>query len=321
MSAETPRYQRELDLRQPCSARITDAFLGGCHNFGAERGFVLRAERALPGITELFLQSRDFLRRAVDHALSCGIHQFLDLGSGLPTVGHIHEIAGRITPHHRVVYVDNEPLTAAHGARILGEEPRATVLHEDCRDPEAVLDAAERHGRIDWNLRVALVATGVLHFLPEEAEPFALLEEYRRGLPEGSHLVLGHVTGSVAPEAAETLRALYAETTDPLFPRDVERIDALFGDFERFPPGPGQLSSWRPDPHLRSRGTRYPLLHGGIARKPVRSTGFRAEVRSTAPGRPGPAPGEPQQDGGEHGHRGGGQPRLGEPRVGSQQAE
>ncbi|NHD17468.1 hypothetical protein G9447_11360 [Actinopolyspora sp. BKK1] len=322
MTTENPGHEREMDLTRPCAARIADAFLGGCHNFGAERGFVERAELELPGITGTFRRSRDFLRRAVDHALSCGIRQFIDLGSGLPTVGHIHEIANRITRDHRVVYVDNEPLTARHGARLLAGQPRAALLHEDCRDAEAVLNSPELRRLIDPDEPIALVLSGTLHFLPDSAEARAVVDTYRDAVPAGSHLVLGHFTDSLAPESARALRRLYAESSDPLFTRGTDWIETLFGDFEQLRPGTGLLASWRPDPRSGPDDEEeHPVLYGGVARKRVRSTRFRSGSFSAGALRRDAPAGEPQQHAPEHGDTTSGHPRRGQTRVGGQHPE
>lgn len=309
------RYRRQLDLTRPCGARITDAFLGGCHNFGVEREFVERAERRIPGITATMRESRAFLRRAVDHSLASGIRQFIDLGSGLPTVGHIHEIAGRLTSDYRVVYVDNEPLTAAHGARLLTDEPNTALLHEDCREIDSVLAAPELRRLIDLSEPVALVLTGVVHSLPESSDPRSLVSSYRRTLASGSHLVLAHLTDSVQPERARTLQRLYAESSDPVFARGTGWIDTLFGDFEILDPGTGPLAAWRPDPRETAETERCRVFYGGIGRKREPAEGVSATAGSVGTLHGGAAPHDPQRNGGEQGHHSSGGPRLGQSGV------
>lgn len=264
---DTQEPPREMDIDRPCAARIYDAFLGGSHNFGVERGFVERVEETLPGITETYRENRAFIRRAVEYLLARGVRQFLDLGSGIPTIGHVHEVARRRTRHFRVLYVDNEPLTVAHSTPLLADEPRAAIIRADCRDPESVLRSPEAVELLDFDKPVGLLLSAVLHFVPDADDPSGLVRTYRAALPPGSHLVVSHVTGDRDKRAMDVLEDFYAETADPLRARPTSWIDGLFGDFELLPPGATYLSAWRPDPDQIPLGTRYPLLYGGVARK------------------------------------------------------
>ncbi|MER5391140.1 SAM-dependent methyltransferase [Saccharopolyspora sp. NPDC002686] len=259
---------RQMDITRPAAARIYDAFLGGGHNFGVERSFAERIEQELPGIGAVYQENRAFLRRTVEFLLARGVRQFLDLGSGTPTIGHLHEVACRRTRDFRVLYVDNEPLTVAHSKPLLAGEPRADILRADCRDPASVLLAPETQDLLDLNEPVGLLMTSVLHFVPDSDDPLGLVEAYRDALVPGSYLVVSHLTGTRAPDAARTLTDFYAETSDPLHPRETSWIDKLFGDFEVLPPGATYLADWRPDPGQPTSATnRYHLLYGGVARK------------------------------------------------------
>ncbi|MGP4017426.1 SAM-dependent methyltransferase [Saccharopolyspora sp. 5N708] len=258
---------REMDIDRPCAARIYDAFLGGGHNFGIERGFAESLERALPGIADAYQENRAFLRRVVEYLLAHGVRQFLDLGSGIPTIGQVHEVAGRRTRDFRVLYVDNEPLTVAHSKPLLADEPRAEIIHADCRDPKSVLHAPEALELLDFDEPVGLLMAAVLHFIPDSDEPLALVDTYRDALAPGSHLVVSHLTGSHNPDAMRILTQRYADTADPLHPRDAERIEELFGNFEILPPGTVYLANWRPEPGQPTAQCRYRLLYGGVARK------------------------------------------------------
>ncbi|GAA0522348.1 hypothetical protein GCM10011581_34350 [Saccharopolyspora subtropica] len=259
---------REMDIDRPCAARIYDAFLGGGHNLGSERSFAERLERALPGVGEVYRENRAFVRRAVEFLLARGVRQFLDLGSGIPTIGHVHEVARRRTRDFRVLYVDNEPLTVAHSRPLLAGEPRAEFIQADCRDPKSVLHAPEAVELIDLDEPVGLLMTAVFHFVPDSDDPLGLAGTYRDALVPGSYLVVSHLTDSHDPDAARTLATLYQETADPLYPRDAAWVASLFGDFQVMPPGPTYLSRWRPDPDQSAAQHRYHLLYGGVARKP-----------------------------------------------------
>jgi SAM-dependent methyltransferase len=257
-----PVSRQDLDV--PCAARIYDAFLGGSHNFGVERRFVDRVETALPGVTEVYRENRAFVRRSVDYLIDIGIRQFLDLGSGIPTIGPVHEIARRRTEDFRVLYVDNEPLTVAHSKPVLAGEPRAAIVEADCRDPRSILEAPEATALLDLNQPLALVMSSVLHFLP--GDPRALVAHYRDTVAPGSHLVVSHVTADADPSTMRRLEHFYGETADPLHSRGTECIDALFDGFVIVEPGITYLSDWRPDPGLRPRSP-YRLMYGGLGIK------------------------------------------------------
>ncbi|MEB3368567.1 SAM-dependent methyltransferase [Saccharopolyspora mangrovi] len=257
---------REMDIGRPAAARMFDAFLGGCHNFGVERSIVERIETALPGIAGTYRENRAFLRRSVEYLLAHGVRQFLDLGSGIPTIGHVHEVARRRTRHFRVVYVDNEPLTVAHSKPLLAADLNAAITCADIRDPRSVLESDEVRALLNLDEPVALLMSAVLHFIPDSDRPDDLVAQYRDRLVPGSHLLISHVTDSHDPVQARTLADFYAETADPLHLRDVGRIDSFFGDFTPVPPGATHLADWRPDPGSPTPSP-YHLLHGGIARK------------------------------------------------------
>ncbi|MEV6230499.1 SAM-dependent methyltransferase [Saccharopolyspora shandongensis] len=258
---------REMDITRPCAARIYDAFLGGSHNLGCERAFMEDLERKLPHIGESYRENRAFVRRSVEYLLAHGVRQFVDLGSGIPTIGHVHEVARRRARDFRVLYVDNEPLTVAHSKPLLAGEPRAEIIRADCRNPWAVLDSPEAAELLDLDRPVALLMTAVLHFVPDSDDPVALVEAYRDALVPGSHLVISHLTGSHDADEMRVLTARYEETADPLHPREVEWIEKQFGDFEVVPPGTTYLSDWRPEPGRTAAKRPYRLLYGGVAWK------------------------------------------------------
>lgn len=266
-SGSGPRTERPIDIDRPAAARIYDTFLGGGHNFGVDRTFAEHLARDLPGITEVYRENRAFLRRGVEHLLSRGIRQFLDLGSGIPTIGQAHEVAARRTHDFRVLYVDDEPLTAAHSKPLLAADPRVDMLRADLRDPDAVLGSAEAAQLLDLREPVALLASAVLHFLPGADRPAEVIAAYRDAVPAGSHLVLSHLTGCRAPAAARTMCAHYAGTSDPLFARGTAEITGMFGGFDVPRPGVAHVAEWRPDP-VRPAVSGYRLLFGGVGRKP-----------------------------------------------------
>lgn len=263
---------REMDLDRPCAARIFDAFLGGNHNFGVERRFVERAAETLPGITTVYRENRAFLRRVVELLLEKGVHQFLNLGSGIPTIGHVHEIARRRTRHFRVLYVDNEPLTVAHSRPLLADEPRAQIMQADLRAPDSILHAPQTRELLDLDRPVGLLMSAVLHFVTDAEEPSSLVGVYHDALARGSHVAVSHLTDAADPASMRTLHKLYADSADPLVARDTDRIAGLFSGFEPLSPGLRSLSDWRPDPDQAVFRSRYQLLHGGLGEKTGRET-------------------------------------------------
>lgn len=255
-----------MDIDRAAAARIYDAFLGGGHNFGVEREFAEQLERDLPGVTEVYRENRAFLRRGVEFLLSRGLRQFLDLGSGIPTIGQAHEVAARRTDDFRVLYVDDEPLTAAHSKSLLAEDPRVDVLRADLRDPDAVLGSAEAARLLDLREPVALLTSAVLHFVPDADRPGEVVAAYRDAVPAGSHLLLSHLTGDRAPAAARTMCAHYASSCDPLLSRSTAEIAGMFDGFELVEPGAAHVAEWRPEPE-RPAVSGYRLLFGGVGRK------------------------------------------------------
>ena len=260
-------WVREMDLDRPCAARIYDAFLGGSHNFGIEREFVEHTQAALPGITGAFRENRAFLRRTVEHLLSRGVRQFLDLGSGIPTIGPVHDVARRHASDFRVLYVDNEPLTVAHSKPLLADDPRADIIEADCRDPESILQAPETRELLDLKQPVGLLMLAVLHFVPDADYPDELVAGYRAMLAPGSYLAVSHVTGSAQPDEVRVLEELYSQSTDPLYARSPETIDDWFGNFDLVSPGICFLPEWRPDPGHVEHDSRYRIVYGGLGCK------------------------------------------------------
>lgn len=262
----THAIRRKMDISRASAARIYDAFLGGSHNFGIERDFVDHVEQAMPGIGGAYRENRAFVRRAVEHLLEHGIRQFLDLGSGIPTIGHVHEVARRRTSGFRVLYVDNEPLTVAHSRSLLADEPRAEIITADIRDPDAILCSAEAADLLDLSQPVALLMTSMLHFVP--GDPRAVVDAYKDAITPGSYLAVSHLTDSADPSSTRQLEQFYAETADPLHPRSTAWIESLFDGLDLLPPGASFLNDWRPDPNPRLARSEYRILYGGLAKKP-----------------------------------------------------
>ena len=258
----------DVDTDTPSIARLYDYLLGGKHNVESDRELGRQAIKAAPGIVMLIRENRKFLRRAVRFALEQGIDQFLDLGSGIPTRGSIHETAEKINPAARIVYVDRDPVAVAHGNRLLADNPNAASVQANLLDPAEVLNTDAVRSLLDLNRPIGMFVLSVLHFFPD-SEVLPALEEYRRRLPSGSLLLISTATGSGNDGSAGLVRDLYAQQFETFALRSAEETRALFGDFELLEPGIVFPTQWRPDKpaDVGDQPERYSYLVGG-ARKP-----------------------------------------------------
>ncbi len=261
--------QDGIDSDVPNVARMYDYYLGGLHNFPADRETAQRVVGAWPTLPAVLRQNRAFLRRAVRYLARQGIRQFVDLGSGLPTVGNVHEIAQGEQPEARVVYVDIDPTAVLHSRLMLVGNPGATVLQVDLRQPEQVLSHRDLRWQIDLARPVALLAVAVLHFVVDSDAPNKIMDVYRDALAPGSFVVLSHASQDLEPESAEKVMHLYARSGNPMQFRTHAEIASFFGDFEPVEPGLVLPNDWHPelanDPLIDVSGVSG---YCGMARKP-----------------------------------------------------
>jgi SAM-dependent methyltransferase len=224
---------------------VYDYFLGGAHNFDVDRQLAEAIGRAAPDVVETARANRHFLRRAVSFLVDAGVRQFLDIGSGIPTVGNVHEIAQAVAPDARVVYVDIDPIAVAHSRAILRDNPTAAVLCIDLRDPAKIL--AEAPILIDFTEPVAVLLAGVLHFVPDSDEPGEVVRQLRDALAPGSYLLISHATGDGQPSAVREAQQLTGRAAEITLRTHAE-IAAYFGPFTLVEPGLVHVGRWRPDP-------------------------------------------------------------------------
>lgn len=240
-----------LDEDRPNVARIYDYYLGGSHNFAADRAVADAAVRVYPALPAAARANRSFLRRAVRHLLDAGVDQFLDLGSGIPTVGNVHEIVQQEKPDARVVYVDIERVAVAHSRNLLADNPRATVIQADLRDPEAVLAEPELREMLDPARPLAVLIVAVLHWIPDADDPERIVTGYRDALAPGSYLVITHgsteALTTTSSRHVKDAQDVFSRSENPVTPRSRERIAGFFDGLEMVPPGLVQLQRWRPD--------------------------------------------------------------------------
>jgi SAM-dependent methyltransferase len=235
----------EIDISVPSAARMYDYYLGGAHNFAADRELAEKALAAVPEGRQLARINRAFLQRAVRFLSHAGIRQFLDVGSGIPTVGNVHEVAQQIAPDARVVYVDIDPVAVSHCRALLAGNPGATGLRGDLRDPAGILTHPELLDLLDLSQPVAVLMLAVLHFVPDADRPDLIIDEFRQALAPGSYLAISH--GTDDGRSTEELEHVYRRTGTPLAMRDRAQVRALFAGFELVEPGVVWASQWRPD--------------------------------------------------------------------------
>ncbi|WP_158840628.1 SAM-dependent methyltransferase [Saccharothrix deserti] len=257
----------EVDTGLPSAARIYDYLLGGGHNFAADRALAEKFLRAQPNARTIARLNRAFLRRAVLHLVDVGVRQFLDLGSGIPTVGNVHEIAQKAEPESRVVYVDYEDVAVAHSRMILEDDDRTTILQEDLTDPDAVLAGVRATGLIDFSEPVGLLTVGVLHFVPPEQDPGGVVAAYRDVVVPGSYLALSQFTSDLQPDQMAAVVAVMRGSANPMYPRTRAEITAMFDGFDLVEPGVVPLPLWRPEDGAVDEDAGRAGIFAGVGRK------------------------------------------------------
>ena len=192
--------------------------------------------------------NRAFLRRAVRFCLESGIRQFIDIGSGIPTAGNVHEIAQDANPAARIAYVDIEPIAVAHSEALLAGNPNATVARADLRRPAEVLAHPAVHGLLDFTRPVAVIIVGVMHFIADADDPAGIVAGYRAALASGSYLALSHGTADGLPPAeVDSALNVYRRSPTPLHLRDRATVAGMFAGFDLVEPGITDVLNWRPE--------------------------------------------------------------------------
>ncbi|MEV4516392.1 SAM-dependent methyltransferase [Dactylosporangium sp. NPDC049525] len=237
-----------VDPNRPSAARIYDRFLGGSHNFAVDREVAERAIALVPDLPQVARDNRTFLRRAVRFAASRGVRQFIDIGSGIPTEGNVHEAARAADPDARVVYVDVDPTAVIHSRQILGDDPRTVLLQADLHQAERILGDPSVRALVDFDRPVCLLLVAMLHFIPDSPELHAALRRYRDAVAPGSLLAVSHGTTGSRADRLEELADLYVRTGTPLVLRDRAAILGLFDGWELLDPGLVHLPLWHPEP-------------------------------------------------------------------------
>ncbi|GAA3744917.1 trans-aconitate methyltransferase [Spinactinospora alkalitolerans] len=267
MPSKNSSFPPDIDTSTPSPARLYDYYLGGKDNFASDRQAAQRLYAKIPELRSMALANRMWLRRVVKHMAQAGIHQFIDIGSGLPTQDPVHQVAHRHAPGCRAVYVDNDPIVLVHARALLADDPATTTVVEgDLRDPRAILTHPETRRLIDFTQPVGLLLIAVLHFLRDADHPYGVVRQLRDALCPGSQLAISHVDNTTAPERAAFLESVYAASSAPGQTRSHHDIAAFFNGLEPVDPGLAYVSDWRPE----SGDTYFPpekaWVYGGIGR-------------------------------------------------------
>ena len=258
-----------LDTRHAHSARVYNYWLGGEDNFAADREAAEQAIAANPGIVADVRANRAFLVRAVRYLTAeCGIRQFLDVGTGLPTASNTHQVAQVIAPEARVVYADNDPIVLSHARALLSSTPEGACdyVEADLRDTLAILRAAS--ATLDLSQPVALMLLIILHLVSDADDPYDIVATLLRALPAGSYLVLAHPASDIrAAQMAEMTKRVNQRMSGPKATmRDRAAVTRFFDGLELLEPGVVQPQQWRPEPGILS--PPQVTAWCGVARKP-----------------------------------------------------
>ena len=258
----------DIDLDRPSGARVYDYFLGGAHNFAVDRELAEAISAMTPDIGDTMRANRALLRRMVRYLVDAGITQFLDIGSGIPTVCNVHEVAQQADPEARVLYVDIDPIAVSHSRAILGDDPRTAVIPADARDVDTILANPETTRLLDLDRPVAVLILGVLHFVPDADDPAGIVARLVEMIAPGSMVALVNVTYEDQPPEVIEAQKLASRTGTPIYLRSRAELTAQFDGLVLVEPGLVHLPLWHPDSPLApgERPERFGAL-AGLGRK------------------------------------------------------
>ncbi|MBX6388067.1 MAG: SAM-dependent methyltransferase [Frankia sp.] len=264
---EPPTDIAGFDTSRPAVARVYDALLGGKDNFAADRELANHLLAITPGGAAVGRLNRAVLRRGVRFLVEQGIRQFIDIGSGLPTVQNTHEVAQAIAPDARVVYVDIDPIVLAYGRALLAENGSTRVIQADAREPEAILNHPQLLELIDFSQPVGLLLVAIIHHLNDDEDPYGLVARYREVLAPGSYVFVTHFVDG-GEETKEIERVMLTSLGSGRF-RTFEEIGRFFDGLELVEPGLVYSPLWRPDePVSEPLEFAHRIVAAGIGHKP-----------------------------------------------------
>ena len=258
-----------VDVTLPHSARVYDYWLGGKDNFAVDRALGDAFLAAIPTMRTMAGENRKFVHRVAEHLVAAGIRQFLDVGTGIPTSPNLHEVAQKIAPESRVVYVDNDPIVLVHARALMVSSPegRSQYIHADMREPEKILTDPALTETIDLSQPVALSLIAILMLLEDDDDPWGKVRVLMDGLPSGSYIAITHPTQDFDPEAMAGVVAAAQHGRITLVPRTRDEVARFFDGWELIEPGLVPVMAWRPldGPPADPNAAYY---WAGVARKP-----------------------------------------------------
>jgi hypothetical protein len=266
---------RELDVTRPTAARLYDYYLGGTAHYAVDKLFGERMFEICPYMDTFSHHNREFLQRASRYMVDeRGIRQFLDIGSGIPTMGNTHHVVREVAPDAPVVYVDNdlEAVNQSYDLLLRENATNVSIIEADVRDPDSILEHPDTRRLIDFDEPLGLLLVGVFPFVSDDARPYELMARYRDRLASGSYVAISN--GSIDEASDEVRRMLaavaesYVETRDPVTLRDRERFSAFFDGLTIVDPGVVYAPDWRPVEPVDTDDPARPMNYAAVARKP-----------------------------------------------------
>ncbi len=229
-----------VDATMPSVARIYDSLLGGVNNYAADQAAANLMRSRAPELVDAAFANRGFHQRAAKWIAERGVRQFIDLGSGLPTVGNTHEVVRKVHPDARVVYVDIDPMVQLHSDRLLAGDDQVAVVVADLKQPDAVLGSEAVRRLIDFSQPAAVMMTAVLHFVSDEDDPPGIVARYLAPLPAGSYLALSHTTGDhKPPKAVEAMNEAGRRSAGGNYLRSRDQVRQIVGSLKIVAPYEG----------------------------------------------------------------------------------
>lgn len=261
----------EIDTTVPQSARVYDYLLGGKDNFAPDRAVGGALMQAVPALPRMVRAQREFLARAVEFLVAeAGIRQFLDIGTGIPSANNVHEVAQRIAPETRVVYVDNDPIVLAHARALMPitSAGETAFIQADLREPKAILADPTLRSTIDLTQPVALMLVGILMHLHDDEKPYEIVATLLEGLPSGSYLTLTHPSADFDQSGMTALAGAAEQGGIPYVPRSRADVERFSNGLELVEPGVVPILGWRPDPGAEDVDVNSVYGWASVARKP-----------------------------------------------------
>ncbi|MEU9125225.1 SAM-dependent methyltransferase [Streptomyces sp. NPDC048506] len=269
MSQEIQPQSSAVDVTVPSVARMYDHYLGGKDNYAVDREACEELSKVVPSTQVLAINNRRFLQRVVRWlATEHGIRQFVDHGSGLPTQDNVHQVAQRVDPDARVVYVDNDPIVLAHGRALLEENANTVVIQADMRDTDGIFDSPEVERLIDFDQPVAALFVSVLHCIPDSSDPAGLIKRVADRLAPGSFLVVCQLVSEDKATRDFVTEFMRVQTQGHWGRvRQQHELAGFLDGLEVLEPGLVEVSTWKPDADIGPRQlTQEWIEYGGVAR-------------------------------------------------------